>query len=56
MWLAPRMDLMPFVQITYDVIRVGPDGNELALYRDGDWQLIDQEREETAFSDAIIYG
>lgn len=42
-----------FVQLTYELLRVGPDGDEFAHYSNGWWQVIADQSE---WSDVIIYG
>ena len=54
----PRTDarhvagVFSFVQITYDSIRVGPDGDEIAYYRNGKWCY--QHKDDRQWSDVII--
>ena len=55
--IGPTYGPYPYVQVTYSVLRAGDDDNELAFRReDGDWQLIDTERDETIFSDFIVFS
>lgn len=58
--IGPTYGPYDFVQVTYSVIRADRDGEEieLAFYNgpDGDWHLTDNERDETIFSDFVIYG
>lgn len=34
-----RFGPFPFVQLTYELLRYGPDGNDLAVLDDGGWVL-----------------
>lgn len=56
--IGPTYGPYEFVQITYDYVRAWQDGveTELAHYNGGDWHLMDKERDETVFSDFIVYG
>lgn len=40
-----------FVQITYDEVRTGPDGDPIGRYFDGGWEKYD---DELPYSDVII--
>ncbi len=42
----------PFVQLTYEGLRVGPDGDDLAFYDGGYWRLVS---DDTRWSDVVIY-
>ena len=59
--VGPTFGPFPFVQITYETLRVGPDGDEFAyLHKDGDWYLTDEHtpvalRSTEGYSDIIIY-
>ena len=50
-----------FVQLTYEGLRIAPDGDWLANYTDGFWRLTDekltmsQEELDQEWSDVIIY-
>lgn len=49
----------PFVQLTYESLRVGPDGDWLAVYQLGKWHLDSQKSQEEGylyFSDVVIYA
>lgn len=45
-----------FVQLTYDLLRVGPSGDELASFEDGWWKIIAGDHAGEVFSDAIIHA
>mgnify|MGYP001611948225 FL=1 len=49
----------PFVQLTYELLRVGPDGEDFAIY-DGTWHLttssLDENPDPEIWSDVIIYS
>lgn len=54
---GPQLGPFPFVQVTYDRLRVGPDGNDLAvLGSDGDWHLVgaDWGTQAGPWSDIVI--
>ena len=54
--IGPTYGPYPFVQLTYTILRAGPNGGDIAVMQaDGDWILSDAEREDRVFSDAIIY-
>lgn len=54
--IGPTYGPYDFVQVTYTELRTSPDGEALATYDNGDWNLVDAERDETVFSDFIIYS
>jgi hypothetical protein len=47
---AKEFGPFPFVQLTYSVLRVGPDGDELAGFVRGEWELASGE----TYSDVVI--
>lgn len=55
--VSPLYGPYPFAQITYTSLRVGPDGDDLALFDpEGDvWHLVD-DPERKAWTDAVIYS
>ena len=42
----------PFVQLTYDALCVGPDGEALAIYNGDSWRVLGSD--EPAYSDVVI--
>lgn len=49
--VGPTLGPFEWVQLTYELLRVSPDGEELAHYADEGWRLGD---DDTAYSDVII--
>lgn len=48
---SPTLGPYPFVQLTYDTVRVGENGEtELAVFKDGWWVTEDSQR----WSDVIV--
>lgn len=41
----------PFVQFTHEILRIGPDGDDLAYLIDGDWRICDDEQ---TWTDVIV--
>jgi hypothetical protein len=60
--IGPTYGPYQWVQVTYSELRASAaddDNGELVLANfdtDGDWHLTDTERDETVFSDYIIYA
>lgn len=48
--LGPYPD---FVQLTYEGLRVGPEGEHIANYADGYWYV---EADDSPWSDVVIYA
>lgn len=42
----------PFVQLTYEALRVGPEGDDLAFYDGHVWKL----KDGTVWTDVVIFG
>lgn len=58
--IGPTYGPYDFIQVTYGLVRASRNGEETELATadkqdDGDWVLVDSERNETVFSDFIIY-
>lgn len=56
---GPILGPYPFVQVTYDELRVGPDGDVVAvLDESGDWELTIGAGEYTGqrYSDFVVYA
>lgn len=49
-------DLGPveWVQLTYDELRVSPDGESYAIYHDGYWWPVNEP--EVPYTDVVIWG
>ena len=52
--LSPEYGPYPFVQLTCDLLRVGPDGDILATFRGGGW-CIEGDDPSNYYSDVEIY-
>jgi hypothetical protein len=52
--ISPVYGPFPFVQLTYELLRVGPDGEELAYFEDANncWRVRDSAE---VYTDVIIY-
>ena len=50
-------DFGPFeyAQLTYSELRVSPDGESFAFYRNGYWYLVNDET-ATPYTDVVIWG
>ena len=46
-----------FVQMTYDELRISPNGDPFAYFgKDGDWHLVDETISNEPWSDFVIYS
>lgn len=52
--VSKEMGPFPFVQLTYDLLRVGPEGEEIASFTSGFWTRVGYAEEP--WSDVIIYA
>lgn len=52
--IGPTLGPYPYVQLTYEMLTVGPDGEELAHYDGSEWWLLGSERGH--YSDIVVYA